>query len=373
MGKLKILLLILPFFLGCIGVERIEKPRLRRISAEPYVRVLLGDKGGIISSEKKIYIHKGAKVYRLSSGSIELQEGNIYRDKQVIFDTEPSLKVCFEDKKFRFNGLSYRGEVIFNKSMVINRVPLELYLYSVVGCEFNCGEIETMKAGACAARTYAIYHLRPDKEFDLFSTHMDQVYKGLNSETKNTRAACDYTRGLVCMYKGTVINAMYSSVCGGKTASAKDVFGDDKPYLKSRSCNYCEISPHYSWNQKYSRQNFQELVRDRIKSKKGKDPGRIKDVKIKKRDKSGRVKEIMVKAEKGEFSFYGEEIRSLFDLKSRYFDIKTRGDWVYIEGRGWGHGVGMCAWGAIGMAKKGKRYKDILRYYYKGINIKKLY
>lgn len=372
-SRLVIIITILAFFIGCIGVERIGGPRLKEISKEPIVRILIGDEGGTINSDRKIYIQKGSKVYRVSPGEIKLVDGKVYRDNQILLDAAPHVKISFENKRFTFRGLLYRGDLIFKKTLVINTLPLESYLYSVVGCEFNCDEIEAMKAGACAARSYALYHLSSDKDFDLFSTDLDQVYNGMNSETENSRAACDKTRGMVCVYKGKPINAMYSSVCGGKTASAKDVLGRDIPYLKSRSCNYCEISSYYSWSNKYSKENFHELVGERIKSIKGKNPGVIKDVRVKKKDGSGRVKEIAVRTDKGEFLVYGEEIRRLLDLKSRAFEIRTQGNWVYINGKGWGHGVGMCAWGAIGMAKKGKNFRDILKYYYRGINIRRLY
>ncbi len=372
MSKLKILILILLFFLGCIGVEKREGVRLGRISTEPCVRILLGDGGGI-QSDGNICIRKGSKVYKLSSGTIQVKDGKIYRDGQKVFDITSSIRVTFGNKSFRYNGLLYRGEVILTNSLIINKIPIESYLYSVVACEFECGEIEAMKAGACAARTYTLRHLKLDNDYDLVATEADQVYRGVNSETKNSRSVCDKTRGLVCVYRGKLIDARYSSTCGGRTADSKDVFGKGKPYLRSRSCNYCKISPHYSWTYKYSKQNFRELVQDRIKNLEGKDPGRVRGVKIKKRDKSGRVKEVIVEAKNGRFTINGEDIRKLFNLKSRYFDIKSKGDRIYIEGKGWGHGVGMCSWGAIGMAKKGKGFKEILRYYYQGTSVKKLY
>ncbi len=371
--RLKIFIAILPLLVGCIGIERRTVSRIGEVRGEPEVRVLIGDKGGVIGADGTMYIHKGTKVFRVSSGEIELKQGGIHRGDEKLLDANPSVRLSFEDERFRFNGKAYRGEVIFKKTLVINKVPLESYLYSVVGCEFNCGEIEAMRAGACAARSYALYHLKADNDYDLVSSDQDQVYKGAGSETENSRAACDYTRGVVCVYRGRLINAMYSSACGGKTANAKDVVGKDIPYLKSRPCSYCEISPSYSWTKKYSSQNFHEFVGERLRMLKGKDPGRIKYVNIKKRDSSGRVKELAVGTDKGNILLYGEDVRSLLDLKSRYFDIRKRGDWVYIEGKGWGHGVGMCAWGAIGMAKKGKSFKEILRYYYRGISIKKLY
>ncbi|OYD16356.1 hypothetical protein CH333_03585 [candidate division WOR-3 bacterium JGI_Cruoil_03_44_89] len=373
MSKLGILIVILPFLVGCIGVQKREGVRLGKISTEPHIRILLGNGGGVIRSDGNIYIHRGGKVYRFPSGDIEVKNGKIYRDGQKIFDVKSSVRVTFEGEKFGFSGLLYRGEVIVMNSLIINKLPIESYLYSVVACEFESGEMDAMKAGACAARTYALRHLKLDEDYDLVATERDQVYRGMNSETKNSRCACVETKGLVCVYRGEIIDARYSSTCGGRTADAKDIFGKGEPYLKSRSCNYCKISPHYSWTQKYSRQNFRELVRNKIKKIKGKDPGGIKGVKIKRRDGSGRVKEITVRARNGNFTVDGEDIRRLFDVKSKLFDIKSRGDWVYIEGRGWGHGVGMCSWGAIGMAKKGKNFKKILRYYYRGTTVKKLY
>ncbi len=368
MPRVKFLIVLVLFLSGCIGVERAVKKR----PGEPVVRVLLGS-GGRLKSEGRLYIHKDSKVYRLSPGSIEITKGGIYRGTQKIFDITSPTRVSFEENVFEYKGLIYRGEVILVDSLIINRIPMEQYLYSVVACEFGCGEIEAMKAGACAARTYALIRLNTDKSYDLLATQSHQVYKGQGAETENSISACDYTRGLVCEYKGKPIDAMYSSTCGGKTANVEDVFGEEKPYLKSRRCEYCEISPHYRWTNKYSKQNFFELLRYSIKSIKGKDPGSIKGFKIEKRDKSERVKEVVVNAKEGDFRIKGTTIRKLLGLKSRYFFVKSSGQFVYIEGRGWGHGVGMCSWGAIGMSKKGKNFQQILKYYYKGININRLY
>lgn len=369
----KLLFILALLVSGCPRVERRVDRRIapKRV-VEPYVRVLLGT-GGKVRSSGRIYIHSKNKVHRLSPGKIELRGGGLYRGRQKIFDITSPLRVRFEDGTFEYNRRSYRGEVIFTKSLVINRLPMEQYLWAVVASEFGSGEIEAMKAGACAARTYALLHLNSERSYDIRATVADQVYRGKDFETKMSIDAVDKTRGLVIVHQGNPIDARYHSTCGGRTGCGKDIFRLDRPYLRGVSCNYCNISPHYSWSHQYSKEDFNKLVREGVREILGKESGRIKSVRVGKKDRSGRVEEVVVRGSKGQFTIRGEEIRRLLDLKSRYFDIKTRGRTIYIKGGGWGHGVGMCSWGAIGKARKGRTFREILRFYYRGTRLKKLY
>lgn len=153
-----------------------------------------------------------------------------------------------------FNGKCYRGIFILRSSrrgmVLINVLNLEDYLKGVVPNELSpaaFNEIEALKAQAVAARTYALRNLGGNRElgFDLWSTARSQVYRGIDSEHPLSSRAVDETRGEVALYRGALINALYTSTCGGRTADSENVFGGKPvPYLRSTACVH-EASPEW--------------------------------------------------------------------------------------------------------------------------------
>jgi stage II sporulation protein D len=149
-----------------------------------------------------------------------------------------------------FNGRSYRGLFILESSrkgmVLVNLLNLEDYLKGVVPNELSpagSGEIEALKAQAVAARTYAFKNLGEFRElgFDLWDTARSQVYRGIGSELDLSSRAVDETKGEVLLYRGTLINALYTSTCGGRTENSENVFGGKAvPYLRSTVCVYEE-------------------------------------------------------------------------------------------------------------------------------------
>jgi stage II sporulation protein D len=144
----------------------------------------------------------------------------------------------------RLNGKAYRGklEVFVNSRgslTVVNVVPLEDYLLGVVPSELGLPALEAQKAQAVAARTYAIANIGNYgvKGFDMVPTVWSQVYKGVSIETKMGTEAVRQTRGIVATYKGTPINAYYTSTCGGRTEDGGNIFDKGEPYLKGVECS----------------------------------------------------------------------------------------------------------------------------------------
>lgn len=144
------------------------------------------------------------------------------------------------------NGRSYRGFLMMKGSLkgivLVNYVNLEDYLKSVVPGELSPGQfnaLEALKAQAVAARTYALKNRGQFKQFgyDLVNTPRSQLYMGMSSEHPLSTQAVDETKGEVMLYRGELINALYTSTCGGKTEDAEKVFaGRPVPYLKSVEC-----------------------------------------------------------------------------------------------------------------------------------------
>lgn len=133
---------------------------------------------------------------------------------------------------------SYRGTIeagaLNNQMYIVNELPLEQYLYSVVAIEmFPSWPIEALKAQAVAARTYALYGGNGFTVAHVVDTTTSQAYYGVHSEHQNTTAAVDATKGEVLMYNGRLVETLFSSSAGGRTADAKEIWGNEVAYLKS--------------------------------------------------------------------------------------------------------------------------------------------
>lgn len=133
---------------------------------------------------------------------------------------------------------AYRGSIevgsLNNSMYVVNELPFEQYLYSVVAIEmYPSWPQEALKAQAVAARTYAIYSGIGFVVAHVVDTTTSQAYYGVNSEQASTTAAVDATKGQVLMYNGKLVETVYSANAGGQTADAKEIWGNDIAYLKS--------------------------------------------------------------------------------------------------------------------------------------------
>lgn len=313
------------------------------------------------------------------------------QDRMVTMNDTFPFRVDPVSGRVAINGRAYRGRVevrkINGRLWVINVVDIESYLMGVVPCEIGGvseRQFEAAKAQAVAARTYARAHLGQYRElgFDLYSTVQDQVYKGVAAEREVTNRAVASTAGQVLVYGRAPIEAKYHSTCGGRTADFSDAWaGPAPPYLRSVVCRYCEKSPHYRWQKVMTKHEFFAHLRRRLQ-KIGISLGEhelIHSFRMKRSERSGRLKELVVVTNKTEYKVANYRIRTLFGeptdpgglLKSTYVHLRTSGDQITIEGRGYGHGVGMCQFGALGMAEQGKDYRRILSHYYPGTRLKR--
>ena len=207
------------------------------------------------------------------------------------------------------------------------------------------------------------------------------MYKGVACENDLTTLAIEQTKGQILTYKNVPVEAKYHSTCGGRTADFNDAWpGNAPPYLKSVACSYCKTSPHYAWKNISAKKDFFVELRTKLAKIGKKIPANelIKNIKLVKNRKSKRVLKLVIITDKNEYTIPGYQIRTVLGnktdsgglLKSNYITLKAKNGKVIIEGKGWGHGVGMCQFGAIEMARKGKKYKQILYHYYSGTKIK---
>ena len=320
-------------------------------------------------------ISSSNKVSILSNANIEAKAG---RDGIVVNGTlYSSLKIESKEPGIKVNGKRYRGtiEIVRDKSslLLINELNLEDYLVGLINQEISSRwPMEAVKAQAVVARTYALYQKKNRKypTYDLESTVTSQVYSGIESEDELARQAVKETEGQAAYYNGEMIQALYHSSCGGNTEAALEVWGKEIPYLKSIKDPHCTEAPNYFWQYKIDLNGLRDRLR-RFNS----GIGKIESVSILKRSSSGRVTRISIRHSKGSFVIEGKDFREALgfeNLRSTDFTLKIKGDSVSLAGSGGGHGVGMCQWGAKGMAEEGKSYIDILKWYYPGVTIKRM-
>ncbi len=317
-----------------------------------------------------------------------------------------------------FQQRRYSGDLLITENngtlRVVNQLPIEKYLKSVVGSEMpKSWPIEALKAQAVAARTYALNQLNKNKGFDIHPTIKNQVYLGIESETRGVVKAVDLTRSLVITHKGNLIDAVFHSSSGGRTEDSGSVWKRQKPYLIS-VVDYDQASPSYNWTKEYSNSSLKLIFPE---------TGGLNAIRITKISNSKRILEALIYGPKGKVKLSGNQLRQRLDLKSTLVQFEivpnkllansemaveskskekkmkvkytkegipyplppiydssskypfklpkiTESYSLVANGNGSGHGVGMSQWGAKGMAKKGFSYKKILKHYYKDIKIR---
>lgn len=295
----------------------------------------------------------------------------------IYFAAEDSILTVSGGKGAR----TYRGWLFVGSSpnglYAVNEVPLEDYLLGVLPCEISpSAPLEAIKAQAIAARSYTIRKIGrfKDQPYDVDDTVRTQVYRGVEKEDPRTTAAVRATAGQLLTYNGVVVDAIYGAVSGGQTENCHEVWGGSPvPYLTSfpdvdeRGRTYAEGAKHMTWAAAYSPEELESLLRAG-----GYSLGTIVEVLIAARTSSGRAAAVQLVGTHGKASIKANDLRWILGvdrLRSTWFNVgRTSAGWEFA-GRGWGHGVGMCQEGAIGRAKAGQNYAQILAAYYPGTQI----
>ncbi|MCA9039864.1 MAG: SpoIID/LytB domain-containing protein [Planctomycetaceae bacterium] len=288
---------------------------------------------------------------------------------------------------FWVNDHQYRGEIWFHRLdsgrlLAVNHVPLEEYLGSVVDSEMPATFPDNArKAQAIIARTYALYRRQETADepyFDLYASTLSQQYLGfqyrtnggrrLAGESKISRRLARETAGQVCLYEGKLFSTYYSAVCGGKTTEGSILFPDAVPLLQPVPCEYCAAAELYKWERRWSIRQASDYL-SREFSRRGIRFGELTKCEnvspepgpaARFRFEDGRISQTLT----------GQQIRNLFpDLPSPTFKLELTDEQLHFLGAGHGHGVGLCQWGARGMAIEEKTVEDILNHYYPGVTI----
>ena len=306
-----------------------------------------------------------------------------------------------------FAGQRFRGaiRIVATDSgiVVVNVLPIEWYLRGVVPLEIGmrtADEQAAVEAQAIAARSYTAVRLAAvdggvprDANYDLLASVADQVYGGADAERPFSNQAVARTLGLVIKYHGRTVSAPYHSTCGGETAEPDEVWrSGNEPYLQRVSDRipgtgdryYCDISPRFSWTRSLTGGELDAAVRAYLANYTtvpAGGAGHVRGATVESRTPSGRVARLILAAEHGNFALRGNDIRYVLRnpggeiLNSTYFSVQSElsGDGrlarLVVRGHGYGHGVGMCQWGAIGRARAGQSARSILATYYPGTSV----
>lgn len=284
----------------------------------------------------------------------------------TIFIEDNEIKFIFKE--------NMKVRVKHEDTGIIDVVPFEEYVTGVLAGEMPTSfHIEALKAQAVAARSYVMKKMEynKDRDYDVVDTIMNQVYlsddylrsvwkESYNDKINKIKTAVIETKGEYISYNGDVAEAFFFSTSVGATENSGEIFSKQLPYLVSVSSTWDEISPLYSTNKTISLKEFYNLL--------GLSYSDTLDIEKIDTTSTGRVNKIKINGN----TFTGGQMIDKLNLRSSFFEITKDGENVVINTKGYGHGVGMSQYGAEGMAREGYTYDQILKYYYTGVEIKKI-
>jgi stage II sporulation protein D len=268
-------------------------------------------------------------------------------------------EIQFEDSNI-FVNLNFDNKII--------NLDLDEYVVGVVSCEMPASfDDNALKAMSVAARTFALYKINSNKNYILNSDVSDQCY--ISIEQMKLKWGNDFnkyynkilnlvkeTKNEYMTYNDEIVLSFYFSISNGFTENVENVFSQKLDYLVSVDSSWDSNYDYKSYDLKMNLSDFYSKLNLKYSN----------DLEIKyQRNDSGRVSNIYINNVK----FKGTKFRSLLSLRSTDIEIIHDNDFVYIKTKGYGHGVGMSQYGANYMSLNGYDYKDILKYYYTGVDI----
>ncbi|HSC25137.1 MAG TPA: SpoIID/LytB domain-containing protein [Candidatus Babeliales bacterium] len=352
------------------------------------VRVLLAECDSV-SSAQWFFNSSDGFIVQFSNGNdgvvkkkIKIKECTISVKRGCLFYNGKRLKAAIHLRPISAhgacNGTLYDGDflIIPYKSTVlcINKVDLEDYITAVLKTESWPGwPLEVNKVFAVACRSYVMFKIleayRSSRPFHVKNTNVHQTYQGRH-ELPVLRAAVEQTRGIVLGFNGKPILAMFDCCCGGIIPAHIDDFDFSKaPYLaRTYACTYCKEFALYSWQVLYEYAVFEQLIKQQQDNF-----TKLHEVCITKRDRAGLVTEVRFDGPKYNVAISGKKLYSMLkEVKSFYFDVSKKAGKVIFTGRGFGHHIGLCQWGAFRQVLNGSDFRSILRFYYPGVYFMRL-
>ena len=327
--------------------------------------VLEGDTVRLWGADGRLAAESSGRVTLSAVGERIRVNGNRLLGDSLDAAGIPDLSVAGRRVGGRVRVTARRGALL-----AVAAVPLETYVAAVVSREAPPKfHPEALKAQAVAVRTYATEKARTprDPDYDVAASVEDQVFEGVDDGTPSFREAAEATRGEVALYRGEPARTVYHSTCGGRTESAEGAWGKDVPYLRDQPCDDCSGSPVYRWEYRMSSAEGQ-----RVAQALGVRAGKELRFSIAARTPTGRASRMRIASAGVSRDVSAAEFRKAAGyarVRSLKMEISAAaGGWIF-RGQGYGHGVGMCQFGANGMARAGKGYREILARYYPGAAI----
>jgi stage II sporulation protein D len=400
---------------SCAGWRRRggEEPAVPAVATQPpWIRVGLAESvaelelglGGpmrVTCTRGVFALPAGTRIqFRVAAGSVILDAPDA-----ELTDTERLLLEPLADTtRTDFGGKGYLGHMEIRRAgdrvTLVNHVPIEEYLRGVVPWEIGAqpsDRLAAVEAQAIAARTYVCKRLGQHAEagFDVYADVVDQVYQGTTREDSVANRAIAATRGLVITRGGDLVDAYYSSTCGGHTSRIESVW--PKPaqsYLQGErdapaaGGAFCSGSRHFRWSEAWSGAGLERTLQETLPPELGLPPdstiGGLVDLRIATRDETGRVSVLEIQTTRCVYRVVGDRIRWVLRprdrsvLRSTLFKLdieRSEGAIVRVVARGGGngHGVGMCQMGGLEMARRGVAAEAILAHYYPGTQVLRLY
>lgn len=395
-------------FVGCLNLRDTfpwDKPAVPEAPPETVpdrqIRVLLGNKRprpteriSVTSAFTVVDYETGKQLASVANPAIEVNvgpSGNGIALATTTFESKDIIITPKRDAALVVGSKTYRGRLrvqrVDDGIILINLVDIEGYLRGVLRGELP-GDFheEAFKTLAVAARTYALYQKQFSKsrDYDVVDHEGSQVYDGVSKEEKIAVDAVEATRGQVAVWRNKGVEEIfctyYSSTCGGMSQAVRNVKPNDPavpPLAGGVECHDCSPSPFYRWGPaKATRAEVTKRIVARYPTVKK--LGTIVDLRPKGLTPDGRIIRIELIGSNGQAeTLVGEDFRLAMGpklLRSTNFTIEVQKDgFLFKDGKGFGHGMGLCQYGMDTKAKGGMGYEAILKYYYPGMHLKKLY
>ncbi len=348
----------------------------------PFLSLGMSQRPPFVEREVKVLIHQGVSAITLHGSPVSISglngkfiirvesplviqkssNGLIVNGKSMF---EKALVFASESGAITIQSQRYRGKAIVLQNaqgqlLIINELPLEEYLRGVVASEMSQNApLEALKAQAIAARTYTIYHMmnkNVTQPYDLPKN--SQAYRGVRGEHTRCDQAVQETAGIFLEYHNKIFPSFFHSRCGGYTLTAKEVWPTVKDAPAGSRCKSCVESKETSW--KYWLNNSE--LRNRLMAKGYRIP-KVFSVTLYRNTQTDRIEGLQLDNQ----YIPAAQLRNILGpdrLRSTFFTIKLGKFSMRFYGRGWGHGVGLCQYGAIELGKKNISYQRILNYYY---------
>lgn len=315
-------------------------------------------------TDKKLAVSKDLIGVRLYTQNDQLKLAGVSFPDQIELHSLSSKNIKINDRFYRGILSAFRNPD--NSISIINTLSVDHYLYGVLMKEV--GEwwpAEALKAQAIAARTYAMYQVNTqvNQSFDVYTNQFSQMYGGVNSENPRGNTAVNDTRGEVLTFNKQIFPTFYHATCGGMTRPASDLWDIDIPPLQGGShCQYCWFSPHFSWDVNLTMTEVRSSLSNFLS-----DLDDISAVFVGETTAENRVKDLVFVSSNRQAVVPAKNFRSNLGserVRSDAFEVTFKHGDLRLKGHGWGHGVGMCQWGALGQAIIRKKYNEILAFYY---------